>query len=72
MFRMLTGYMEIILNEVTNTVHRQETGRPERRAACGSTFHISHDKLRVVSEAEPGSEATTTKCGRCFEDGGGY
>ncbi len=73
MSSMLTGYMEVILNEVTNTVHRQETGRPERRAACGSTFHISHDKLRVVSEAEPGGEAaTTTKCGRCFEDGGGY
>lgn len=65
--------MDGILNEVTNTIHRRDPGRPERRAACGSTFHLSHDTLRVVSETEQVTEAvTTTKCGRCFEDGEGY
>jgi hypothetical protein len=65
--------MDEILNEVTNTVHRREAGGPKCRAACGSTFHLSHDKLRVVSETEQVTDAvTTTKCGRCFEDGGGY
>ncbi|WP_159898847.1 hypothetical protein [Salinirussus salinus] len=65
--------MDLVLNEVTNTVHRHETGRPGRQAVCGSMFHVSHDNLRVVRGAEPGGEAASaTKCGRCFEDGGSY
>lgn len=65
--------MDIILNEVTNTVHRHETGRPERQAVCGSTYHVSHDHLRVITGVEPeNGTASATKCGRCFEDGGSY
>ena len=70
---MLPWNMDLVLNEVTNTVHRHETGRPDRQAVCGSTFHVAHDNLRVVSGVEPGGEAVSaTKCGRCFEDGGSY
>ena len=71
--RVVSHGMDLVLNEVTNTVHRHETGRPDRQAVCGSTFHVAHDNLRVVSGVEPGGEAVSaTKCGRCFEDGGSY
>ncbi len=65
--------MKVILNEVTNTVHRHETGRTDCQALCGSTYHISHDRLKAVTAVEP-EEVTgsATKCGRCFEDAGGY
>jgi hypothetical protein len=65
--------MGLVLNGVTNRAHRHGTDRPERQAVCGSTFHASHNNLGVVSGAEPEIEAVSaTKCGRCFENGGGY
>lgn len=33
-----------ILNEITNTVHRQEVGGAEYQTECGITHSLIHDK----------------------------
>jgi hypothetical protein len=64
--------MEAILNETTQTVHRQETGTPSLRTVCGVTYHVGPDQLRRVSVARATGHLDASKCGRCFDDGGGY
>lgn len=61
--------MDGILNERTNTVHKQEGGTPGLESVCGVTYHLSKDQLERTSTASTG---TTTRCGRCFDNGGGY
>jgi len=67
---MRSQTMEGILNEITRTVHRHETGHSKYLTACGASAHLSPDQLRKV----PLDRATEEfdKCGRCFSDGGGY
>ena len=62
--------MERVLNEVTNTVHKQATGTEAMETPCGVTYNVADDHLRQVSTNH--LAATATKCGRCFDDGGGY
>lgn len=65
--------MDVVLNEVTNTIHKQETGKSARQTVCGATNHLPQDNLKRVTVVE--SELDTlnaTKCGRCFDDAGGY
>lgn len=64
--------MECVLNEATNTVHRQETGTTYLKTVCGVTYHVSADHLRSAELNPDATTGTTTKCGRCFDDGGGY
>lgn len=67
--------MEIILNETTNTIHKQGTGtrRANLQTICGATNHVSQDDLRQITSIEPELDTiTASKCGRCFDDGGGY
>ena len=64
--------MEGVLNETTLTVHRRKAGASGPRSQCGLTYHLSPDKLHVVSIETVSSNADVTKCGCCFEDAGGY
>lgn len=65
--------MNIVLNEVTNTIHKQETGKSEWQTVCGATNHLPQDNLKRVTVIEPELDTlTATKCGRCFDDAGGY
>lgn len=67
--------MKIILNEATNTIHKQgtETRRSNFQTICGATNHVSQNDLRHITSIESELETiTVSKCGRCFEDGGGY
>jgi hypothetical protein len=65
--------MDGVLNEVTNTIHKHETGAPDHRTVCGATYHVAHDDLRVVAGVESALDGTNaSKCGRCFDDGGSY
>jgi len=61
-----------LLNDVTETVHRTEGDRGNLRAECGATVHVNADHLSetTLTEAVDGDEVD--KCGRCFDDGGGY
>jgi hypothetical protein len=62
-----------VLNEVTNTVHRHETGKSRFQTECGVTYNLSEDDLRRLEtfQSEFGGNCTS-KCGRCFDDAGGY
>lgn len=64
--------MDCILNEVTDTVHKHDLGESGRQTVCGAIAHVSHGQLQRTSLESPGSTTTANKCGRCFEDGGGY
>jgi hypothetical protein len=64
--------MDGILNEVTNTVHKQEIGKSALETPCGVSNNLPEDQLRQTTIDELGSITTTEKCGRCFEDAGGY
>jgi len=63
-------YMDQILNEVTNTVHKRTPGASAVETPCGVTYNVADDHLRRVSADN--LVTTVTKCGRCFDDGGGY
>lgn len=65
--------MDIVLNKVTNTIHKQETGKSDWQTACGATNHLPQDNLKRVTVVEPALDTlNATKCGRCFDDAGGY
>lgn len=65
--------MDGVLNEVTSTIHKQEPGRAPLRTVCGATNHVSQDGLKRITGTEPGIDTTdVSKCGRCFDEGGGY
>ncbi|SDE76657.1 hypothetical protein [Halorientalis regularis] len=62
-----------VLNEVTNTVHKQETGKSKFQTECGVTYNLSEEDLRVFRAVESELDgANVSKCGRCFDDAGGY
>lgn len=64
--------MSVLVNLSTNTVHRRDPGDRDGHTACGVTYHLEHDRLRTVPFEEATSDGETSKCGRCFDDGGGY
>lgn len=64
--------MDALLNETTLTVHRLEDGRHSTNAACGATAHVSDDRLQETTVGAAIDDVTANKCGRCFDDGGGY
>jgi hypothetical protein len=68
----LQSVMEVVLNEATGTVHRRDPGDAEFASTCGATYHVARDRLRVTSLSSVADVAAVTRCGRCFEDAGGY
>lgn len=64
--------MDGVLNETTNTVHKRETGATEVATVCGATYHVASENLHSTQVESAVETTTTKKCGRCFEDGGGY
>ncbi len=64
--------MQGVLNEVTQTVHEHQRGESAFQTKCGANSQISHDQLQRISVERTIGRGTVSKCGRCFEDGGGY
>jgi hypothetical protein len=64
--------MDGLLNERTDTVHRFETEEPDLRTACGASRTLDTDQLRRISLERAAADDAIDKCGRCFEEGGGY
>jgi hypothetical protein len=64
--------MEGLLNETTGTVHEIRAEEPVLEADCGVTNHLDADQLRRVPVERATTELGADKCGRCFEDAGGY
>jgi hypothetical protein len=69
---MITMHMDGILNEVTSTVHRRDTSEQQLHTICGVTYNVPEDHLQPVTIEQQSSSRVTDRCGRCFEDGGGY
>lgn len=63
---------DAILNENMMTVHRRGTGGGRYETDCGHRFALGSERLRVTSVDEATVDGTATKCGDCFEEGGGY
>lgn len=61
-----------VLNETTMTLHKQNPGTDGFQTPCGHVFHVAEERLRVVEIAHVTEEYSASKCGQCFEDGGGY
>jgi hypothetical protein len=59
-----------VLNETTGMVHRE--GTAGGRTACGAATHLDGDRLRSLRLDRALEEYDASKCGRCFDDGGGY
>lgn len=64
--------MKGVLNETTNTIHKHETGKTKLATECGITYHVAAEQLRVAPIEQATADPGTRKCGRCFDDAGGY
>lgn len=64
--------MDGVVNTHTQTVHRHEHGRASLETACGLTAHVDADRLQRTSLDRAADDADASRCGRCFEDAGGY
>lgn len=64
--------MDVILNEPTKTVHKHEPGALDPHTECGVTYHVAPDQLRMLPLEQAATDYNASKCGRCFDDGGGY
>lgn len=62
--------MKLVLNEHTETAHRPSTDGSFYLAACGALSAVSDDHVRT--SADDGSDDEFDRCGRCFENAGGY
>jgi hypothetical protein len=69
---LLEDVMNGILNETTNTVHRHDPGTSRFETECGLTHHVAPDHLRRMPIEQAISKDSTSKCGRCFPEAGGY
>ncbi|WP_247728368.1 hypothetical protein [Halovivax limisalsi] len=62
--------MHRIVNVHTNTIHRASENPVAQRTTCGALRHVpSHHVERL---GEDGPPADASRCGRCFDDAGGY
>lgn len=64
--------MRVILNEDTGTAHKRISGASDMHTECGVTHQLSRDQLQILPLEQAETTATVSKCGRCFEGGGGY
>lgn len=64
--------MDLLLNEVTCTVHKYEGRTSEFRTDCGIHHHLAHDRLQPTSTDQLLTVTNVSKCGRCFDGEGGY
>lgn len=63
--------MKRIVNAYTGTVHKPAVESRSQRTTCGALRHVPPTHVREVDLADdPLTDAS--RCGRCFEDEGGY
>lgn len=63
----LSDSVEGIAYEETDTIHK----RKGEGSACGATSHLDDGKLRSLPIKQAIFVYGMSKCGRCFENGGG-
>lgn len=63
--------MKRIVNEYTETIHRPPAEPRRNRTSCGALRHVPEQHVVIVDENDD-SLAGASRCGRCFENAGGY
>lgn len=61
-----------VLNEITGTVHKRKLGESILHTVCGLTYHVDSEHLERTAMDRAMDSLNVCKCGRCFEEGGGY
>lgn len=69
---MATEPPDAILNENMMTLHRRKPGGQRLETDCGHRFAPWNDGLCVTSMDRAAEYQRASKCGDCFEEGGGY
>ena len=64
--------MQGVLNVTTSTVHKQKPTQSEFDTQCGATTFVPDDRLEVTSLEAKVGEPEVRRCGRCFDEAGGY
>jgi hypothetical protein len=64
--------MNGVLNETTGTVHKPRVGGSDLQTECGVAYHLAPGQLRATSIERATTQLGATRCGRCFDDAGGY
>lgn len=64
--------MKRLLNEHTGTVHKPRPGTASDTTACGALRHVPDRSIRSIGTDETELGDDIDRCGRCFEDAGGY
>lgn len=61
-----------VLNELTDTIHERKEEATHLQATCGALRHVRPEQLHSVLIEDAVIQDDVTRCGRCFDDGGGY
>lgn len=61
-----------LLNGHTLIVHRARDGDYDLESDCGHTGNLPEKQLLTVPIPVATDQSDVSKCGNCFEDGGGY
>lgn len=64
--------MKRLLNEHTGTLHRLQPETTDETTACGALRHVPRRYVTTVGTDEVRVGEDVERCGRCFEDAGGY
>lgn len=64
--------MKRLLNEQTGTVHKPEPGTTGGTTTCGALRHVPSKHIESFETTAVQFENGIDRCGRCFEDAGGY
>lgn len=64
--------MDVLMNEVTCTVHKYKGSKSDLQTECGIHHHLAHDNLQITTAEQSTTVTSSSKCGRCFENKGGY
>ncbi|NHN58440.1 MULTISPECIES: hypothetical protein [Halorussus] len=64
--------MKRLLNEHTGTLHRLQPGSTGGSTACGALRHVPRRYVTTVGTDDALLGEDVERCGRCFEDAGGY
>ena len=62
--------MTRLLNDRTGTIHKP--GPTDDGTACGALRYVPQQHITAVGDDERGVDDETERCGRCYEDTGGY
>ena len=64
--------MKIVMNMRTNTAHKPSSEGSSHPAACGALRYVPENRIRTISAEAIVHNDEIDRCGRCFDDVGGY